>query len=376
MLEIRLLGAPEFALSGEPYRFAAPPRTLPLLAWLLVHRRAPLSRDALAFHFWPDLAEDEARGDLRRHLYYLTKALPAPSGEPWLLADKKTVGWNARVRAAIDLADFERLAADPATLEDAVKLYRGPFLEGTEDDWIEPERERLRALAERALAALVARYAEREPARAIEYAQQLVRVDPWREDAIRSLMTLRHRSGDRAGAMREYRDFVERLRAELDVEPMPETKAVFDSIAHATAPLADLRPQAAPANETNLPERSAPLIGRLQALEEIAELVRTSRLATLAGTGGVGKTRLAIDAGWTLLGEFPDGVWFADLAPITEASLVTSAFAAALGIALATERPPLGQIVASLRRKRLLLVADNCEHVVAEAARAIAEIVA
>jgi predicted ATPase/DNA-binding SARP family transcriptional activator len=376
VFEIRLLGVPEFAFSGEPYRFTAPPRTLPLLAWLLVHRRVPLARDALAFQFWPDLAEDEARGDLRRHLYYLTKALP--QGEPWLVADKKTVAWNGRAQAAVDLADFERLAADASTLEAAVKLYRGPFLEGIEDEWIEPERERFKAIAERALLALIARYEEREPERAIDYAQQLLRVDPWREDAIRTLMSLRHRGGDRAGALHEYRAFALRLRKELDVEPMPETKAVYDSIAGATAPLAPspVPPAAAPESRTNLPERSAPLIGRAQSLGEVAALLAGARVATLAGTGGVGKTRLAIEAGWALLEDYRDGVWFADLAPVADATHVVTAIAAGLGIAQATERAELAGVVASIRRKALLLIVDNCEHVVVEAARTIGEIVA
>ncbi len=377
MLEIRLLGAPEFSLSGEPYRFAAPPRTLPLLAWLLVHRRAPLSRDALAFQFWPDLAEEEARGDLRRHLYYLTKALPPAAGEPWIVADKKTVAWNAHIKAAVDLADFERLAADDGSLEEAVKLYRGPFLEGIEDEWIEPERERFKGLAERALATLVARYEAADPQRAVAYAQQLLRVDPWREDAIRALMLLRHRTGDRAGAMREYREFAERLRAELDVDPMPETAAAYDSIAHATAPLQPLVPvtPAPAAPRTNLPERPTDLIGRAQPLAEVVALLGTARVVTLAGTGGVGKTRLAIDTGHEVLATFPDGVRFADLGPLADPSLVVSALAAGLGVVQATERAELATVVASVRRKHLLLIVDNCEHLVAETARAIAELV-
>jgi len=381
VLEIRLLGPPEFFYAGVPYRFSAPPRTLPLLAWLLLHRRSGLARDALAFTFWPDLPEDEARSDLRRHLYYLGKALPPTTGEPWVRADKKIVGWNDGVGAVVDLAEFERLAADDATLAQAVTLYRGPFLEGLEDEWIEPERERLKILAEGALQKLVARYEIREPERAIGYAQQLVRVDPWREDAIRSLMTLRHRGGDRAGALREYRDFAERLRRELDVEPMPETTAVYDAIAHGNAPLSPRLPVGSEPPEpaqprTNLPERSAGLIGRSQSLAELRALLQTTRIATLAGTGGVGKTRLAVDAGRDVLADYPDGVWFVDLAPIADESLVVTAFAAGLGVAQATERPALANVAAALRHKRLLAIVDNCEHVVAEAARVISELVA
>jgi len=378
VLEIRLLGAPEFAWEGAAFRFAAPPRTLPLLAWLLLHRRAPLARDAVAFAFWPDAMEEDARGDLRRHLYYLTKALPPQNGEPWLVADKKTIAWNARAAVAFDVADFERLCGNEGTLEEAVRLYRGPLLEGVDDEWIEPERERLQKLVEAALQRLIARESERDPARAIAFAQQLLRVDPWREDAVRDLMALRHRSGDRAGALREYRDFAARLRRELDVAPMPETTAVYDAIARADAALPARAPApAAPrARSTNLPERSAVLYGRERALREVCTLLESTRSATLAGTGGVGKTRLAIEAAWEVLPRFPDGVWFADCGPLGDPSLVVSAVGAALGIAQATERPELSTIVAALRARELLLVIDNCEHVVGETAKIVSEVIA
>jgi predicted ATPase/DNA-binding SARP family transcriptional activator len=377
MLEIRLLGEPEFAFEGAPFRFAAPPRALPLLAWLLLHRRAPLSRDSVAFTFWPDALEEDARGDLRRHLYYLTKALPAPSGEPWVLADKKTIAWNERAPATFDVLDFERLCADEASLEEAVRLYRGPLLTGVDDEWIEPERERLRNLAENALRRLIERERERDPARAIGYAQALLRVDPWREDALRDLIALRHRSGDRAGALREYRDFATRLRRELDVAPMPETTAVFERVAGSDAPQ-PVRAAAAPpsAPPTNLPERSDPLIGRARALLEVRTLLENTRVATLAGTGGVGKTRLAVEAGWEVLADFPDGVWFADCGPLVDATPVLATIAAATGVAQANERPELAAVVAALRRRKLLLIVDNCEHVVAEVARIVSELIA
>ena len=373
-----MLGPAEFAYGGEPFRFTAPPRTLPLLAWILLHRRAPLSREALAFHFWPDLAEEDAKSDLRRHLYYLTKALPPAAGAPWLLADKKTVAWNAAAAATIDLSDFERLATDDATLETAVALYRAPFLDGIEDDWLEAERERLQALAEGALLKLIGRNEAAQPERALAFAQQLLRIDPWREDAIRSMMALRHRTGDRAGALREYREFVVRLRAELDVDPMPETTAAYDAIAHATAllPARTPSPVEPPDVRTNLRERAGPLVGRELAIEEARALLEASAVATLAGTGGVGKTRLAIEVAWRVRDRYPDGVWFVDLAPIGDPALVVAAIASAVGIAQPTERPDLASVVASIRAKTLLLAIDNCEHVVAEVARVVTSIVA
>ena len=142
MLEVRLLGAVELSFGGVPIRFNAPPRALALMAYLVVHRR-PLARDAVAFTLWPDALEDEAQANLRRHLYALTKALPAPDGEPWLSADKKSIAWNSRAPSRVDVVDFERLVACEDSLDEAVQLYRGPFLAGVDEDWLAPERERL-----------------------------------------------------------------------------------------------------------------------------------------------------------------------------------------------------------------------------------------
>ncbi|MDQ6926385.1 MAG: hypothetical protein M3154_09140, partial [Candidatus Eremiobacteraeota bacterium] len=82
-MEIALLGPPTFRIGDVPYVFKAPPLCLPLLAYLLVHRRSTLQRAAVAYLFWPDDDEDEARGKLRRHLHRLQSALPGAE-EPWL----------------------------------------------------------------------------------------------------------------------------------------------------------------------------------------------------------------------------------------------------------------------------------------------------
>src|SRR5438477_1295021 len=92
VLHVRLLGHPDLLCGGRPWRFPAPPKTMPLLAYLLLHRGA-LARRTLSFVLWPDSPEEKARTDLRLHLHYLQKALPVDS-IPWVVSDNESVRWN------------------------------------------------------------------------------------------------------------------------------------------------------------------------------------------------------------------------------------------------------------------------------------------
>ena len=120
---------------------------------------------------------------------------------------------------------------------------------------------------------------------------------------------------------------------------------------------------------TNLPPSLTTFVGRAQALTEVREAVAKSRLVTLIGSGGTGKTRLAIEAASALTGAFEDGVWLVELAPLTDAALVASAIAGALGARAEGEVLPLTLIEAALHGKHALLLLDNCEHVIDDAAR-------
>jgi DNA-binding SARP family transcriptional activator/tetratricopeptide (TPR) repeat protein len=233
-VRIHLFGRPHLSEDEVPLKFKAPARALSLLTYLLVHGGAPLMRDAVAFALWPDDMEADARANLRRHLFYLTNdVLPAaPPKTPWIVADKRTIAWNASAPAWCDLREFERLAGDAVCAAEAVALYRGDLLEGFDDEWLEAPRERLRELQVRMLLGLIAEAREaKAPAVGIGYARQLLAIDPWREDAIRALIELRNAHGDRAGALATYRDFVKRLEADMGVAPMPETTRAYDRVA-------------------------------------------------------------------------------------------------------------------------------------------------
>ncbi|MDP2411545.1 MAG: winged helix-turn-helix domain-containing protein [Pseudolabrys sp.] len=124
---------------------------------------------------------------------------------------------------------------------------------------------------------------------------------------------------------------------------------------------------AIPLRTSNLPQQLTSFIGRQQEIGQIAGQFQHQRLVTLTGAGGVGKTRLAVKAGWQLAAHYPDGVWLVELAPIQDPQLVVAAIAEALAIELAGGAP-LAAAAVALANKHLLLILDNCEHVIGQAA--------
>ena len=126
-----------------------------------------------------------------------------------------------------------------------------------------------------------------------------------------------------------------------------------------------------PVNEipNNLPHQPTSFIGRDRELEEVKELLASARLLTLVGMGGLGKTRLSLQIAAEQIHDFADGVWFLDLAPISDPALVLSAAAQALGVREEPDRPLLQTLCAHLRNRRVLLILDNCEHVLQASAQ-------
>ncbi len=245
MLQIRLFGQPQIR-SDETAIFLSPPRALSLLTYVLLHRHDRLARNALAFTFWPDSTEPEALAKLREHIRRLREGLPA-SGGPWLLTDARTVRWNPNASVYLDVAEYERLAVNTESAVEAVDLYTGDLAERIDEDWLQGPREHLRERQSALLLSLAETNAVAgNTRRATEFAQRLMRHDPWREDGVRLLIGLRTAAGDGAGARQVYRDFAERLRAEFNVEPAPETTAACDRAVAAPAP-ADPPPAARPA---------------------------------------------------------------------------------------------------------------------------------
>ncbi len=227
------------------------PRLQSLLAYLILHRDAPQSRQHLAFLLWPDSAEAQARTNLRKALHELRQALP--EADHLLAINNLTIRWCPTPTCQADVVDFEAaLAADD--LLTAIDVYRGDLLPGCYDDWIMPERERLRQKYMDALEQAVRQAETRGDLRAaVGYAQRLLRDDAVREATYRDLMRLYMTLNDRAGALRVYHACETTLRRELDVEPSAATRELYQQLLNAGAPPIRM-PQALAANP--------PLIGR------------------------------------------------------------------------------------------------------------------
>ncbi len=273
-LRIHLLGQPRFYYGGEPFAFRARPRALVLLVFLLMHRRAHLTRDLVAFTLWPDDSEAEARGKLRRHLHQLGSALPA-SAHPYVGSQEDVIWWNEDAGAWIDVDDFERCVADEARWTEAVDFYEGDLALSVYDDWIAPIRERVRGQYVDTLQRLLFRArSRRDFALATNYAERILANDQWREDVLRQLASIRYESGDRAGALRAIDAFARRLAAEMNVELMPETLALRALMLRGSA-----LPDAAERRsvDTAFPASVFPFVGRSDELQQLAQAWRFRR---------------------------------------------------------------------------------------------------
>ena len=379
-LRIHLFGNLRLSYGEKPLLFNALPKTLPLFAYLLLNR-GPIPRDSLAFTFWPDVEEAEARANLRRHLYDLRRVLPDIAGD-WITRQGQALQWNTDAPYWLDVEAFERYCREPARMKEAITLYTGDLLPEAYEDWIEFDRQRLRTLYFSTAGQLIT--FQREEGRfdeAILVAEQALRQDPWREDMLRDLILLRYLAGDRTGALQAYQTFKKRLDEEMGVPPMPETTQLHEKVLRGEPLTGGADPPPARGVPTPVERRTPPpgrvpaplkpIIGRETEIRSILNLIgnpeTSTRLLTLTGTAGTGKTRLALEVASRLLreraGVFPDGVFFIPLASLNRTELVLPAIAAALGIKSQDTAGLMQALVNDLRYKKVLLVLDNLEHV-------------
>ena len=379
-LSIRLLGPFEAALEGSPRIAFESDRARALLAYLAVERRRPHARERLSRLLWPDLPERAAERSLRAALATLRRLIRDRRASPRALSiTRQAVQLDPRADVWCDVDEFSALleavgrpqrATDQR--QEAMALYRGPFLEGLSlpdsvafTEWLLLKREQFEQQAVRVLLRL-SRWHERrgEFGRALRYARRRVRLQPWGQEGQRQVMRLLALSGERDAALVHFRALRRRLVEERGVEPEAETTTLHERIRDGrTLPsLASLPPH-------NLPSPATPFVGREDELDRIHDHLSDPdcRLLTLLGPGGCGKTRLALEAAGDALlanGEHcpRDGVFWVSLARLRAAEAIAPAVTEAVGLAFGPRSEGEAQLLAYLRRKRALLVLDGFEH--------------
>jgi DNA-binding SARP family transcriptional activator len=296
LLHVHLLGSFRLLYRGHAVKGFDQARLQELLAYLLLQRGNPVSRQQLAFLFWPDSSEAQARSNLRTLWLRLRRVLP--EADHLLAAGELAVEWRSDGVYWLDVAAFEDglgqarsdVSAETqiAALERAVAAYGGELLPGNYSDWLLAQRDRLTQAYGAALEQLLALYeARRDYRQAIGHAQALLRHDPLHEPAYTHLMRLHALNDDRAASLHTYHTCATVLRRELEVEPGPATRSLYQQL------LTVKLPSVAPAPA----EAAIPLVGREAEWEPLQRAWRLAayspRLALITGEAGIGKTRLA-----------------------------------------------------------------------------------
>ncbi len=322
-----------------------------LLALLVLRHDKDTSRDWLASTLWPDNTDEQALFYLRKGLSNLRKALGLEAAR-LLSPTPRTVRLNLS-GAIVDVVEFDR--AEPS---DAVEIYGGPLLPDCPEEWAIAERGQREQAYFHALETLAT---AADPATSVRWLRLLVSADPYRESAYRSLMQSLADCGDRAAMTVVYRELHSKLSHDLNASPSPEAEALYKQLLSQEAMVALPKAEAKDTGR-HLPVPLSDLIGRKETIEEVLLWLGQRRLVTLFGAGGIGKTRLSIAVAEAALPQFADGVWFVDLAALTDPALVPQATARALGIPEEVQRPVIDSLAAALASRSMLVVLDNCEH--------------
>jgi predicted ATPase/DNA-binding SARP family transcriptional activator len=387
-LEISLLGAFQVSKEGNPVtQFeTAPARAL--LVYLVMHPGMPFRREVLADLLWQDQRRTEALHALRQTLTRLRRAIESrESNPPFLEITRQTIQFNPDSDYWLDTDAFtklidtwhehphRRLDACGTCLQrltEVADLYRGDLVSGFYLDslpfqeWLIMEREHFHRQAMETLFHLADCHNQRgEYGQAQHYARRQLKLEPWREEAHRQLMVALSLSGQRSAALAQYEACRQTLAEELGVEPEAETITLGEQIRDGALRASEVPPH-------NLPAQRTRFVGREAELDQIAEQLNDPhyRLLTLVGSGGVGKTRLALAAARQAVSHFSDGTWFIPLIDVREEPVeglhdrLATAIASAMGTTFSGQDDPKTEMLKNLRSRESLLILDNFEHLI------------
>jgi predicted ATPase/DNA-binding SARP family transcriptional activator len=380
VLEVRLLGGFEVRVGDRlvPASVWGQRRSAAIVKLLALEPGRRLHREQVLDVLWPDLDAESAANNLRVALHHARRGLEgagAPAGR-FLVREGDALILGPRDGVRIDVEEFAAAVAqawqstDPDVAEAAATLYRGELLpDDPYEDWAAARREAVRASYLTLLARLSGLHEERgDLPRALIALERALAVDALDEPTNTAIVRLHAAMGQRAAALAHYARFVDQLQRELGTMPERETRELAAAIREGRIPA--VAAPAAPPPRTPSGAIMSPLlaavdalIGRERELAELERLLAGSRLVTLTGPGGIGKTRLATEAARAQQARYPDGVAFVDLAALHDPTLVLPAVARALGVELSGGPPAATLLTAAIGERRLLLVCDNLEQV-------------
>jgi predicted ATPase/DNA-binding SARP family transcriptional activator len=378
VVEIKLLGSFSIHINGkeippEAWRLRKVKNLVKLLA---LAPGQQLRRDQVIEYLWPD-SDPKAAANLFYQTLHAARRTLDPDrkfGQQFLTYREEKLLLCPEISLWVDIDAFAKLAAvarkecHPIAYQRALDLYTGDLLpEDRYEVWAEPARKRMYDLHLELLFELaVLNHQQQNYSNAIEQLNQIVALDDTHEEAHVLLMHLYAETGLRREAIQQYQTLKNTLKNELGLEPLPETTNLFDDILHnrvAQAIRAEA-PGLPPRARHNLPSQISSFIGRTREIESVVQLLLANRLVTITGAGGTGKTRLALKAAERVLDDYPHGVWWVELAPIFDPALILKEVAEVLSVCELPGHTLAESVEETLRSRRLLLVLDNCEHLI------------
>jgi predicted ATPase/DNA-binding SARP family transcriptional activator len=387
-LRIQLLGAFTVHVDGNAveaghWRLRKAKALVAMLALTPGQRR---HRDQVLDRLWPDLEPDAAARNLHQTLYVARRTLAglgAKANGLLQIRDEQVVLDDAGP-VDVDVLQFEQAAAralktaDEDSLRAAAERYNGDLLPDLPDaEWLTTRRDELRETHRQILVMLASRVRYRAPEEALAILTRALESDPLHEGAVRAQMQVLAQTGRRSEALARYERLVDDLLDAYGTDPDAQTVALFrelltGSAAKAEATAVTDRHRVA----GHLPDPITSFIGRERELVDVERLIGRARLLTLTGAGGAGKTRLALAAAQHVRPHYPDGVWFVDLAAVGESLLVADAVAEALELDSGAAPSRAQALVDQLRNRTVLIVLDNCEHLLAACSHLVAALLA